>query len=196
MDHTCENDMSYTEINGIRGTLNQNDAWALIRYAPKYGRYLETGSYLGCSALIIALHTNMTVWAHDIWVTEWSNLKGNPPPRVDDYFFQFYNAVKANKMENRIIPIRGDSLYTISIHDDESIDCAFIDGDHSYDGCLGDLEAVWPKMKEQSPILIHDCNQPDVLEAVQKFTTDKKIKYKILPDTTDMALIFKFSSCP
>ena len=189
MNHACENEISYTEINGIRGTLSEGDAWTLIRYSPKNGRYLETGSYLGCSALIIALHTNMTVWAHDIWVNDWSDLKGIPPPKVNDYFYDFYNGVKKNNMENRIIPIRGDSKYTIGIHDDNSIDFAFIDGDHSYEGCLADLEAVWPKMKEQSPILIHDCNIPSVLEAVKKFTSCKNIRYKILPNTTDMALI-------
>ena len=183
--------MAYTEINGVRGTLTENDSWALIRYAPKNGRYIETGSYLGCSALIVALNTNLTIWAHDIWVTEWSNLKGNPPPKVDDYFYKFYNAVKKNNMENRIIPVRGDSVYTIGIHDDNSIDFAFIDGDHSYEGCLSDLKAVWPKMKCHSPVLIHDCNQPDVLRAVGDFTRYEHIRYKILPDTTGMALMIK-----
>lgn len=192
MQHTIQNDMCYTEINGVKGTLSENDAWTLIRYAPKNGRYVETGSYLGCSAMIIALNTNMTIWAHDIWETDWTKLKGNPPPRVDDYFYKFYQAVKVNNMENRIIPIRGDSVYTLGIHDDNSIDCAFIDGDHSYEGCLGDLEAIWPKMKEQSPILIHDCNQEDVLRAVKNFTQNKHIKYKLIPNTTGMALIIRF----
>ena len=191
MNHTCENDISYTEINGVCGTLSPGDAWSLIRYAPKNGRYVETGSYLGCSAVIVALNTNLTIWAHDLWVTDWSELKGLPPPKVDDYFYKFYDAVKRNKMENRIIPVRGDSVYTIGIHDDESVDFAFIDGDHSYEGCLRDLEAIWPKMKEQSPILIHDCIQQSVLEAVKKFTNDKNVKYKLLENTTGMALLFK-----
>jgi hypothetical protein len=79
--------IAYTFVNGVRGTLNQMDARTLIEHAkalPDGGRYLETGSYLGCSALLIALHSNATVWAHDIWVTDWSELKG--PPRGGGLF--------------------------------------------------------------------------------------------------------------
>jgi predicted O-methyltransferase YrrM len=57
-----------------------------------------------------------------------------------------------------VIPIRGDSKYTVSvIHEDESVDMAFIDGDHSEEGILGDLRAVYPKIKPGGVILCHDC---------------------------------------
>jgi predicted O-methyltransferase YrrM len=121
------------------------------------GKYLETGSYLGCSATIVAFNSNATVWAHDIWVSDWSELKGCPPPEVKDYFYEFYNGIRRNKLEHRVIPIRGNSAYTVGIHEDESIDLAFIDGDHSYEGCLADLKAVWPKVKKGGVVLIHDC---------------------------------------
>lgn len=85
------------------------------------------------------------MWAHDIWVTDWSELKGSPPPEVKDYFYEFYNAIKKNDMVNRVIPIRGNSTYIVGIHDNETIQLAFIDGDHSYTGCLGDLTAVYRK---------------------------------------------------
>jgi predicted O-methyltransferase YrrM len=183
----------YTFVNGVKGTLNGFDAFTLIEHAkeiPNGGRYVETGSYLGCSALIVALHSSATVWAHDLWTTDWSELRGAPPPEVQDYFYVFYTGVKANKLENRIIPIRGRSAYTVGIHDDKSIDLAFIDGDHSFEGCLADLIAILPKMKKGSTILIHDCTESsEPLAAVSNFCKSKNLTFSILPSTTGMAKI-------
>jgi hypothetical protein len=67
--------------------------------------------------------------------------------------------------------VRGKSAYTLGIHADNSVDFAFVDGDHSYEGCLADLRALWSKMKRAgggagsgsgssaytSVILVHDC---------------------------------------
>lgn len=98
--------------------------------------------------------------------------------------------VKKNNMIHRIIPIRGDSLYTVGIHDNNSIDLAFIDGDHSYEGCLGDLRNVLPKMKNNGNILAHDCiPDSECLKAVQDFTKENGLTYKIIPTTWGMAHI-------
>jgi hypothetical protein len=185
--------IAYTLVNGVRGTLNQSDARALIEHAralPEGGRYLETGSYLGCSALLVALHSNATVWAHDIWVTDWSELKGCPPPEVKDYFYKFYEGVKANGVENHVIPVRGNSVYTVGIHDAGTIDLAFVDGDHSYEGCLNDLEAVLPKMNTGTTILVHDCipGSPP-LAAVTDFSKKHKLEFTVVPGTWGMARI-------
>ena len=154
---------------------------------PDGGRYIETGSYLGCSALLVALHSNATVWAHDIWVTDWSELKGLPPPEVKDYFYEFYKSVKNNKLENRIIPVRGRSEYTLGIHDDASIDLAFVDGDHSFEGCMADLNAVWPKVKKGGTILVHDGYQgSEVQKALKKFGTDNDLTFTMWPDSCGM----------
>lgn len=193
VENYVENGIAYTKVNGTRGTLNLYDAHTLISHAkklPKDSKYIETGSYLGCSSLLVALHSSATVWAHDIWVTDWSELKGCPPPEVKDYFYEFYNAVKKNQLENRIIPVRGNSVYTVGIHDDRSIDLAFVDGDHSFEGCLNDLQAVWPKVKHGGVILVHDCiPNSEPLGAVKKFTDEKKISYEIVNGTWGMAKI-------
>jgi predicted O-methyltransferase YrrM len=193
MESYVEDGIAYTKIGGTKGTLNFFDAHALANHAknlPANAKYLETGSYLGCSALIIALHSNATVWAHDIWVTDWSELKGCPPPEVKDYFYKFYDSVKRNNLQNRIIPVRGNSTYTVGIHDDKSIDLAFVDGDHSYEGCLADLRAIWPKMKSGSVILVHDCiPNSEPLDAVQKFTNELNISFEIIRGTWGMVKI-------
>jgi predicted O-methyltransferase YrrM len=52
----------------------------------------------------------------------------------------------------------------------ESYDLLFVDGDHSYDGCLADLEHWWPGLAAGGSVLLHDCYQGnEVQEAVNTF---------------------------
>ena len=107
-----------------------------------------------------------------MWMEDMTQLPidGGPPPKVENHLYEFYDNVKKNKLDRVIIPIRGNSSYTIGIHDDSSIDLAFVDGDHSYDGVTKDLEAILPKMKSKSVILCHDCHgENDVTKAVRAF---------------------------
>jgi predicted O-methyltransferase YrrM len=87
MEFKVENGMAITTFNQVRGTLSKADVDVLIKSVYKLqkgAKYIETGSYLGCSSLIVAFHSKATVYAHDVWVTDWSELKGSPPPQVDD----------------------------------------------------------------------------------------------------------------
>lgn len=188
--------IAFTYVNGVKGLLNQNDA-AIIRnhaLALKDGaKYVETGAYLGCSSLLVALYSNATVWAHDIWVEEWEKNKGASEKeciKTDNFFYEFYKAVKRNNLQNRVIPIRGDSAYTIGIHDPNSIDLAFIDGDHTYEGALKDFRNVYPLMKKGGIILAHDCHpRSEPLAAITQFTNENNLKFEIYPYTTGLAQI-------
>ena len=104
------------------------------------------------------------------------SVDGGPPPLVDNYFYKFYENVRNQDLEGVIIPVRGDSSYTLGIHKDDSIDLAFIDGDHSFAGVTRDLNAVLKKMKKDSFILCHDA-QPnsDVYNAIVKFCENNNI---------------------
>jgi predicted O-methyltransferase YrrM len=159
-----EDGLAITYCNGVKGTLTQQDAVLLrdaARRLPFGGKYVETGSYLGCSSVIVGLHaTNGSrVYAHDLWVEDMSELAidGAPPPDVKDYFYQFMENIDTNKLSGTVIPIRGDSAYTLGIHAEESIDIAFIDGDHSTEGITKDLEMILPRMKKGGVVLCHDC---------------------------------------
>jgi predicted O-methyltransferase YrrM len=183
-------DESYTWVNGIKGTLTENDTKIILTYASTLDencRYVETGSYLGCSSVLVALGSKATVWAHDIW----SELEGTiPPPETENYFLKFYEGVLANKLENRIIPIRGKSGDTLKIHPLKSIDLAFIDGDHSYIGCLTDLELMYPRMKPGTVMLVHDCwNNSECYLAVGDFTRKHSLRWQRATATSGMVRI-------
>jgi predicted O-methyltransferase YrrM len=181
---------SFANFKGVRGYLNQNDCRQLISHAkalPENSRYAETGTFLGCSSHLIAAHSNATVWAHDIWsIDEEENSCEFP----SECFFSFYESIKQNNLETRIIPVAGNSLKTIKIHDDNSLDLAFVDGDHTYDGAIGDLRNVLPKMKKGATILAHDCTPgSDCIRAMTEFTSETGQTYEILPGTCGMAKI-------
>ncbi len=55
--------------------------------------------------------------------------------------------------------------------DERVCDFVFIDGDHSYEGCLADLRAWWPKVKVGGRIAGHDHTHdfPGVIRAVSEF---------------------------
>ena len=178
--HEVVDNIAYTYVNEVKGTLNMYDTRALIDEMEKLdanSKYVETGSYLGCSGIIAALtiKENPLVYCHDIWMEDMSELPtgGGPPPKVDNHLYEFYDNVKRNNLERVVIPVRGNSSYTIGIHDDKSIDLSFIDGDHSFDGVTKDLEAILPKMKPGGVILCHDCHgENEVTKAVRTFCRD------------------------
>lgn len=188
--HVSPEGYSFANFNGTKGFLNQNDCNELVRHAKELdqeSRYVEIGSFLGCSTLLVALNSNATVWAHDIWSLD-SN--ANPVECPSENFFNFYAKVKEYNLRNRVIPIIGNSLKTIAMHDDDSIDLAFIDGDHSFEGTLGDFENVYPKMKKCGIILAHDCTpNSEPLEALKVFCKKNSLEFSILPGTCGMAKV-------
>ena len=44
---------------------------------------------------------------------------------------------------------------------------ALIDGDHSYEGVLKDIEGVLPYLADQAYLLFHDCHYPEVEQAIE-----------------------------
>jgi len=65
---------------------------------------------------------------------------------------------------------------------DESIDLLFVDGDHSFDGCLSDLRNWYPKVKPNGVILGHDYDWETVRAAAQQFVREKGLR--LLPSST------------
>jgi len=58
---------------------------------------------------------------------------------------------------------------------DDSIDFIFIDGDHSFDATLKDIQTYWPKVKRGGVFSGHDINLATVRNAVKEFFKDAEI---------------------
>jgi len=64
--------------------------------------------------------------------------------------------------------ISGDSSLQADRYEDESLDFVWIDGDHTYEGCLKDIEAFYPKVKVGGVIGGDDYSKKSVRQAVHE----------------------------
>jgi SAM-dependent methyltransferase len=64
--------------------------------------------------------------------------------------------------------IKGFSSDAAIDFEDNSLDFVFIDGDHSYDGCKGDICSWLRKIRPGGLICGHDINWPGVRQAVEE----------------------------
>ena len=53
----------------------------------------------------------------------------------------------------------------------ESVDCLFIDGDHTYNGTKSDIQQFIPLMKPNALVVFDDYNFPGVKQALDEFVT-------------------------
>lgn len=81
----------------------------------------------------------------------------------------------------------------------EPIEFLFIDGDHSYNGCINDLMLYWPKVVSGGVVMVHDvfdtsgkiC-EPDVGEAFRYFV--EMNKDKLVPDDWYLGSVHRIDS--
>jgi len=71
-------------------------------------------------------------------------------------------------------PILMDTVAASSMVRDKSVDCVFIDADHSYQGCKNDIQAWKPKLKEGGLLCGHDFGHKGVARAVKELVPDFK----------------------
>lgn len=85
--------------------------------------------------------------------------------------------------------LRMPSLEAAAYVADGSLDFAFIDADHSYEGCRDDIHAWWPKVKNGGILCGHDYDHPDfpgwgVKQAVDEFAATLGVEADLGDDLT------------
>ncbi len=74
--------------------------------------------------------------------------------------------------------IRKSSIDAATKFSDGSIDLIYIDGDHTYDSVINDLNAWWHKVNPENGIISgDDLNWQGVKDACDDFFGEKKLKY-------------------
>lgn len=91
-----------------------------------------------------------------------------------DGYFELAKAM-TSFAQDRAVVIRRPSADAAAEIEDNSLDLAFIDADHSYEGCQADIAAYWPKVKPGGYLAGHDYANdefkfgPMVKRAVDEF---------------------------
>jgi hypothetical protein len=124
----------------------------------RHGKIVELGSYLGGSTWYgaqIARDNWSEYYAIDSW-------QGSSDLGVDDSIFRgFEMNMRDAGLADIVKVIKSHSIEAAARFEDESLDLVFVDADHSYKGCLGDIDAYWPKLKPDGILLGHDYGSHD-----------------------------------
>ena len=89
------------------------------------------------------------------------------------------------KYQKNIKLIAGDTNTVLKDNDFSNVDYAFIDGGHSYDTVINDLEILYETLKGKKKILFCDdygeeSYIPEVKSAIDDFVKSKNLKIKII----------------
>lgn len=148
-------------------------------------RVAEIGVFAGdLSRRLLARRSDLNLLMIDSWANTSDGYKDSQDyhstlsAEAQEKFFQLASNVTAPFQDRRTI-MRMDSKEAARAIPDKSLDLAFIDADHSYEGCKSDLEAYWPKVKPGGILSGHDYANDDwkfgpmVKRAVDEFAAAK-----------------------
>jgi predicted O-methyltransferase YrrM len=110
---------------------------------------------------------------------------------------RLYSAVRDNlkTFNGRATIKRGLSWEIANQIDDGSVDLVYIDGDHTYEAVLRDLNAWVPKIKKGGIVCGDDIGWPDVKKAVDEFFFKKSKNYQLISKVGHENLPVFFSIC-
>ncbi|MBS0205275.1 MAG: class I SAM-dependent methyltransferase [Planctomycetes bacterium] len=135
---------------------------------PLDARMVEIGSHVGGSAWYGGRHVQSLdgeYWCIDTWESS------ETCPNSDQVFDSFQLNMRESGLEGFVKPLRMKSVDAARLFDDGSLDCVFIDGDHSYENVIEDIRAWHPKLKPGGVMLGHDYSEqhwPGVCQAVNE----------------------------
>jgi predicted O-methyltransferase YrrM len=155
-----------SELATIPGYLHPVEGRCLYWLAgkvPPGGLALEVGSFKGKSSVCLAAGLGDT--ARLACVDTWRN-DAMPYDAQADVMPEFLQNTK--RFSERIEPHRGRSA-EIAASWTRPIDLLFIDGDHSYEGCSGDLRAWMPFVRPGGWVTFHDSSEVGVARAISEF---------------------------
>lgn len=167
------NKIDYTlpRKTNIQRNFIRQDPWEIEYLYPIFKRskvgILEIGRFNGGTSLVAATANKLVpIFSIDL------------APQDDKNLLKLFMQLDIGKNVNLIV---GDSQNTqYDVIDD--YDVLFIDGDHSFEGCLADLKNWYPKLKIGGHILLHDCYFGcEVQESVISFMKSYEVDVIIPP---------------
>jgi predicted O-methyltransferase YrrM len=152
---------------------------------PARGNYLEVGSWMGLSSIIVAngllanVNLDARVWCVDTW-------EGSAEHQVLDVvkngglYETFRRNVEDAQMEHFIQPLRGPSTEVARRWQGPPLDLIFVDGDHSAAGCYADLRAWRPLLAPGGRMLGHDATPGGgVRTALTQYAAETGVRFHL-----------------
>lgn len=174
--------------NDIQGWFDFQDVYReAVEQTPSGGVFVEVGSWLGRSTAFLGQCIKES--GKDIRldaVDTWQGSSESPVNALLNEEYQrqtrpLYESFCANMAEcgvsDVVHPVQNYSVEAAGQYADESVDFAFIDGDHRRECVLADLEAYWPKIKTGGKFAGHDIGENDVEIALAEFCLNRGLSY-------------------
>src|SRR5262249_28067231 len=136
---------------------------------------VEIGSFVGNSACFIALGLGGgdRLYCVDTWNNDAMDDPALPPR---DTFSDFSRNVR--DFRQTIVTLRGTSV-TVAKSFKEPIDLLFIDGDHSYEGCLKDWQSWSGYLAPDAVVVFHDIGWAEGVIKVVKGHVSPRAKKEV-----------------
>jgi Methyltransferase domain len=115
---------------------------------------------------------------YENYLKRYSKLVGsNDPKDFQKYYNNIYNSV-VERFKDRSITIHRMSSEQFFKTFTEKVDWVYVDGDHSYEGCLKDLRNCLKILKPTGVIFGDDyTNKPGVYQAVNQFIAETNLSF-------------------
>lgn len=152
-------------------------------HSKKAKTVVEIGCYIGMATVDLAssLQNNALLYAIDPWVNYLSSSDHNNDFE-DGLYNQFLSNVIHAELTHKIIPIRKRSTEAADFFIEKKIypEVIYVDGDHSYEGVLKDLETWYPLLHKNGVICGDDYSLPGsgVAKAVNHFCEIHNLKFE------------------
>ncbi len=123
---------------------------------------VEVGRFHGGSTFLLACaNPDVPIWSIDVDPQDDARLR---------------RLLAENRVGRNVELIVGDSQRD-ELPEIGAFDLLFVDGDHSYEGCLADLEHLVPRLAPHGQIVLHDCYaESDVQRAVLDFAQSTELE--------------------
>lgn len=158
----------------------------------KNGKIVEIGVFGGASILStadICIQNNNTIYGIDPW-EQMINMNGEDVEE-GERLEKAQERLRAHRLNlekiikklnythiNLIKGLSGDPA-VVDGFEDNSLDLVFIDGNHSYKGCLSDLVLWEPKLKKSGILVGHDWHLKSIRKAANEFCKEHSFKLSV-----------------
>lgn len=144
-------------MNLVRVPILREKLLSIFRFPVHFPRGAEIGVQRGIySEYLIKAGRFSKFYCIDSWQHVPGRQDGSNVSQDQQDLIFFQACKRLAQFGYRVEIIRSSSSKAVERFLDNSLDFIYIDADHTYDGCIADLECYYPKLKEDGVMAGHD----------------------------------------
>ena len=192
--------LAYIARCGVPECAADTRAREILSRAPEGAIGVELGVFTGALSARLLQRKDITLYMVDSWrehgegdYADSGDFHASLSQQQQDRFKQAARNETEFAFGRRVI-LQDDTVAAATLFEDGAFDFVFIDADHSYKGCSGDIKAWYPKVKKGGWLCGHDYKNTDypcfgVDQAVDEFIASTGLKLELGDNFTWFALI-------